>query len=257
MINIVGEYIKYRAIAKQRHGIHSPFVYDFGDKCLRFSIPKTVLRDFMQFKKALRRDNTLIEISDFGAGSKKLSNHRKVKDIARVSGSPDKYAQLLYRLSKHYAPKNILELGTSLGLGTFMLAAGNDKAKITTVEGCPNTFTYTKAHFPKEYRENIQFVNSPFTDFLKNLDKETVFDLIFIDGDHRKKSLLEQIALLTPHINDETIIVLDDIRWTKDMFLAWEYFVKHLDFHLTMDLFKMGIILKRTHQQKEHFTIRY
>jgi tRNA A58 N-methylase Trm61 len=38
-----------------------------------------------------------------------------------------------------FKPATILEIGTSLGLATSALALGNTKAKVITLEGCPQT----------------------------------------------------------------------------------------------------------------------
>lgn len=257
MINLASEYIKYQWNAKRRFGIHSPFVYDFGANCLSLFVPKIIFKNFKRLKRDLKKDTTQIAVHDLGAGSKKLKQHRTVRQIAKTSGSNDKYGQLLYRIVKHYDRKNILELGTSLGLGTYMLAAGNEKVKVTTVEGCENTFEIARKYFPKKQRNKVTFINDSFTHFLSSLKEEHPYDLIFIDGDHKSESLYEQLRLLESYIDDETIIILDDIRWSKDMFEAWETLSNSDYFHLSLDLFKMGILMKRTHQQKESFIVRY
>src|SRR5690554_6014967 len=234
---------------------------------------------FKELKALFLKKKNFIEVDDLGAGSKKLNRQRSIQQIAKISGSNDKYGKLLFRLVAHYQPKNVLELGTSLGLGTFMLAAGSSDVNVTTVEGCKNTYevarrsfpssqhhkeegcknTYEVARrsFPSSQHHKVQFVNSSFVDFLKNLEKKQVFDMIFIDGDHKSDSLFEQLKILDPHIHDETIIVLDDIRWSKNMLNAWQKLTLNKNYHLTIDLFKMGIIAKRSHQEKEHFVIRY
>jgi len=40
------------------------------------------------------------------------------------------------------------------------------------------------------------------------------------------------------------------------MFEAWKVIVASKDIHLTLDLFKMGIIFKKSGKEKEHFTIK-
>jgi len=257
MIKIFREYLKYQINAQQRHGVHSPYVYNFGDKCIRLKVPKKVTSDFKAYKKSLLKDKTIIDVQDLGAGSKKLNQQRAIKKIAKVSGSTNKYGKLLYRLVAHYHAKEILELGTSLGLGTYWLSVPNKQVKVTTVEGCKNTFNYTTSHFPQALHAQINFVNASFIDFLSDLSNHPPFDLVFIDGDHQKESLFEQLRLLTPYIHDETIIVLDDIRWSKGMQEAWQSLILDENYHLTMDLFKMGMIVKRHHQEKQHFIIRY
>lgn len=256
MLKIIREYINYQLKAKGRHGVHSPFVYEFVDKCLRQNVDKTVFKRFKRYKKQLNRDNSSIEVTDLGAGSKKLSRLRKVMEIARVSGTSKKYGKLLFKLVNFYQPKTILELGTSVGIGTFMLASGSPKSKVITVEGCPETSALAREKHNEFQNENIHFVVSDFVSYLKNYKGEPI-DFVFIDGDHKGEKLLELLDLLSDIVHDETIILLDDIRWSQDMLNTWNKLIENKKFHLTIDLFKMGIIMPRTHQEKEHFVIRY
>lgn len=257
MIYLIREYIKYCLTAKSRHGVHSPFVYDFNDNCLNRPLPTFEYDVFKKLKSAYLKNQKTIEVTDLGAGSKKLKHQRTVAEIAKVSGSNDKFGKLLFRLVEHYQPKKVLELGTSLGLGTYMLAAASENVKITTVEGCKNTFEFARRSFPASQNIKVNFQNNDFISFLKEQESQDSYDLIFIDGDHKSESLFQQLELLQPFIHDETIIVLDDIRWSKDMLKAWKKIVAEDEFHLTIDLFRMGIVLRRSHQEKEHFVIRY
>lgn len=257
MIYLVREYINYCLNAKNRHGIHSPFVYDFNDCCLPLEIPALEYRTFQQLKKSFLNNNNKIEVSDLGAGSRKLNKQRSISQIAAVSGSNNKYGKLLYRLVSYYQPKEILELGTSLGLGTYMMAAGSESVHITTIEGCDNTYELACRSFPVSQHIKVDFVKSDFFTFLENLKDQPPFDMVFIDGDHKSDSLFKQLDLLVPYIHDETIIILDDIRWSKDMLKAWNKLESNPNYHLTIDLFKMGILMKRAHQEKECFVIRY
>ncbi|WP_159038342.1 O-methyltransferase [Brumimicrobium mesophilum] len=257
MIYLVREYIKYCLIAKNRHGIHSPFVYEFNDQCLRLPIPDYEFKIFKDLKKNFQKNNTSIDVTDLGAGSKKLKKQRKISEIAKISGSNDKYGKLLFRLVAHYQPKRVLELGTSLGIGTYMLAAGHENTHVTTVEGCKSTYEIARRTFPASQHAKVDFVNEGFISYLRNLKSQNPFDLVFIDGDHRSESLYNQLDLLQAFIHDETIIILDDIRWSKDMLMAWNHLVQNSDYHLTIDLFKMGVLIKRGHQEKEHFVVRY
>lgn len=256
MIKILREYINYKLNAKGRHGVHSPFVYDFLDKCLRIKAPQNVCKRFKSYKKELRANSSSIAVKDLGAGSKKLSSQRRIKDIAKVSGTNKKYGKLLFKISSYYQPKTILELGTSLGLGTFMLANGSPNSTIISVEGCPETSSIAKGMLDKYQTQNVDYVVSDFVSYLKNY-KGSKFDIIFIDGDHRGDRLLELLELLNAHIHQETLIILDDVRWNNDMLNAWNQIVLEKRYHLSIDLFRMGIVMPRHHQEKEHFMIRY
>lgn len=248
-------YFDYWIHAKGRHGTHSPYVYDFLDKCVTSKIPNEVKNEYIIYRKKLLQDNTKITITDLGAGSRKMGSQRMISEIAKNAGSKGKYGRLLYQLSNYYNPSLILELGTSLGLGTFMLAKGNQDAKVVTVEACSTTLEVAKDRLAEHQLRNIEFINSSFQEFLA--DEKRVFDVVFIDGDHRGRSLVEQLNWLDSISHDETIFVLDDIRWSEDMYDTWKSIVKNEKYHLSMDLLRMGVIAKRKHQQKEHFIVKF
>lgn len=254
-MNLAYEYIKYQWKAKKRHGIHSPFVYDLSDKCLAL---RKIQNEEIKLKalcRELKNNKHEIEIADFGAGSKKLSDKRQISRIYKTSSSKGRYGHLLFQLSKYYKPKSILEFGTSLGIGTINLALGNPEAKITTVEGCHETRSVANENFKKTGLTNIQSIESTFIDYIQTM-KDVHFDMVFIDGHHDGESLLKYMEALIPFTHTETLFILDDIRWSDGMFEAWNHLVSDKQFHLTIDFFRMGIVIPRPNQRKEHFILR-
>ncbi|MCH2223816.1 MAG: class I SAM-dependent methyltransferase [Crocinitomicaceae bacterium] len=244
------EYIKYRWKAKLRHGIHSPFVYDLSDNCLSISISKEDQQSLNAFFSKLSSDNRTIDIQDFGAGSKRLSSHRKVSKILSNSSSKGKYGKLLYQISKHYRPERTLELGTSLGVGTHYLHLGFPEGKITTIEACPNTRSIALENLPT----GINSIQSTFSNYLPQIAKS--FDLVFIDGHHDGDALLKYLEESDQFTHDDTIFILDDIRWSASMKAAWNKIIDNPKYNVTLDFFRVGIIVKRPTQEKEHFSLR-
>lgn len=251
----VFEYINYRWNAKKRHGVHSPFVYDLSDKCFRIVPDPEFSLDLERIDRKLRVDDRVINVLDAGAGSKFFGTERKVRDIYRISSSKGSNGLLLYRLARHLKPARILEFGTSLGLGTVCLSHGNPNAAIITIEACPETLTMAKEVFEFSNRKNIQCVNSTFQDFLENYSGER-FDLVFIDGHHDGQALLNYLNDLEKFTHDETLFVLDDIRWSNSMRAAFSKLIMNKKYHVSIDLFRTGLLLKRPHQVKEHFILR-
>lgn len=253
-MNILIEYLKYKLKAKGRHGIHSPFVYSLVDKTLQKKISsedKKIIHDYIN---SLKNNHSVIKITDFGAGSKKLGKERKIAEIYKNASAKKKYGRLLYQLSRDLKPHKILELGTSLGVGTMHLHLGNSNSEITTIEGCPATFKFTGEQYFFKSEDKIQTIESKFQDFLEG--DESKYDLIYIDGHHDGEATLNYLELLANNSHDETIYILDDIRWSDDMFEMWNGLVDNTRYHLTIDFFRMGIISKRSHQQKEHFILK-
>lgn len=253
-MNFVSEYIKYLFNAKGRHGIHSPFVYDFVDNCLRLKPDAGFLAAMKLLRNTLSADNTLVEVADFGAGSRKLGSTRSVRSIYKTASSKGVYATLLYQLSSHYRPRNVLELGTSLGLGTIHLAAG--AKQVVSVEACAHTLAIAQQNIASLQLENITLVHATFDAFFDENTEGTKFDLVYIDGHHDGEALQKYMRKLRRFTDDNTIFVLDDIRWSDGMFSAWKTLAASGEFHLSMDLFRMGILARRPGQVKEHFVIR-
>ncbi|MEY3237305.1 MAG: hypothetical protein RI883_1406 [Bacteroidota bacterium] len=253
-MNLAFEYIKYRWNAKGRHGTHSPFVYDFVDQCMQIPLDENFIKGREELFKSLKTDHRTITIEDFGVGSKKLSNQRRISQIFRTSSSKGKYGDLLYQLSAFYKPKQILEFGTSLGIGTIHFSNGNSESNIITVEACQATRNEALENFKKLNCTNIESVHSTFNSFLNSYSGEK-FDIVFIDGHHDGDALKNYLEQLNPFTHNDTLFILDDIRWSNSMFEAWTELCASQDYHVTMDLFRMGIILKRTQQVKEHFVV--
>lgn len=254
-MGIVGKYIKYRFRAKKRHGVHSPFVYDIMDNVALSSIPIEDDNKIERLVSGLKNNTETIDFQENGAGSKKLKDIRKVSSVLRNSSSKGKYGEFLYKLNKHFKFENILEFGTSLGLGTIYFSLGNPLSTITTIEGCSNTRNVALRNFNELKLKNIHSIRSTFNDFLSKKNP-VKYDCIFIDGHHDGKALLQYLESLKGNYHNDSLIILDDIRWSDSMYESWLKITHSDEFNLSMDFFRFGIVSPRKQQEKEHFTLR-
>ena len=136
------KYVHYKLNAKDEHSIHSPFVFKLYTEVIDNRNKFYAYDELNKIRQELLSNNEAIEVTDLGAGSKKMSNTRKISDIAKCSVVNQKYGELIFRLTEYFKPNSILELGTSLGLSTLYLSKAAPKASIITVEGCPNTYRF-------------------------------------------------------------------------------------------------------------------
>ncbi len=245
--------------------MHSPFVFSLVTKCFyeKKKYPEyAILKDY---RNSLLQNKKTIEVTDFGAGSRVFkSNTRAINQIAKNAGISSKRAELLFRIVNYFQPENILEIGTSLGLATTALALGNKKAKIISLEGCPNTINQCQWQLQKFNINNVECINTEFTNHLKTYNLQpttdnlqpTTYNLIYFDGNHSKKATLEYFELLLPSITNDSVWIFDDIHWSKDMEEAWEIIKNHPKVTVTIDTFQWGIVFFRSEQEKEHFVIR-
>lgn len=256
------KYLNYYFTASngKGHGIHSPFVFDLVIKVLNDKNQYEEYERIESVRKELLENETVLTIEDFGAGSATgLTKQRSIQQIAGSSLKKPKYAKLLYRLVKYFQPQQVLELGTSLGITTAYLAAAKKDAQVLTMEGSTAITSVAEKNFQQLQLNNINIVTGNFDDTLKPaLSQLPAVNFAFIDGNHRKEPTLHYFQQLLEKSTDSTVIVFDDIHWSREMEEAWETIKQHPSVTLTIDLFFIGLVFFRKEQlEKEHFVIRF
>lgn len=254
----IKSYCRFLWKSKNEHGVHSPFVFDLVTKCFYDRDSKEEYAVLKNYRVDLLQNKNTIEVTDFGSGSKVFqSNSRPISKIAQTAGISKSRAELLFRITHYFQPNSILEIGTSLGLATAALSLGNPKAKIITLEGCPETARIAKHQFEKFQLHNIQSEVTEFNTFLQNYQLSIVkYQLIYFDGNHSKEATLSYFELLLPSITNETLWIFDDIYWSPEMKEAWKIIKAHPKVKVTIDTFQWGLVFFRYEQEKEHFVIR-
>lgn len=252
----VAQYIKFFLKSTNQHGVHSPFVFNLVTKCFYDKNDFSAYKQITKYKTHLLKNDDIIKVKDLGLGSKKTkANERQICEIAKNAGSTFKRTKLLYRITKYLNAKNILELGTSLGIATQAMSIGNSEANITSIEGCPNISRFTKSYLNKLNANNVQIITGDFNDEIEKLVSNK-YDLIFFDGNHQKDASLKYFETLLKTATNDSVFIFDDIYWSKGMTEAWEIIKKHPKVTVSIDTFFWGFIFFRKEQIKEHFKIR-
>ncbi len=250
------QYIKFLLKSTNQHGVHSPFVYSLVTKCFYDSKKYDAYQAILNYKKELKNTHKKILVSDLGAGSRvSKKSARKISEIAKNAGSTNHRAKLLFRIVQYFKPVSILELGTSLGIGTHAMALGNPDANMLSIEGCPNISKFTKTQLKKHGVENASISTGDISEEIKKL-KTSSFDLVFFDGNHNKEATLNYFENLLQTAHNDSVFIFDDIYWSQGMTEAWEIIKQHPKVTVTIDTFFCGFVFFRTEQAQEHFTIR-
>jgi predicted O-methyltransferase YrrM len=256
---LVFNYVNHQFNAKTRHGVHSPFVYNLIDKVIYDFKDKVEYQDIENLRKNLLNDDRTITITDLGAGS--LVNNKKqkqIKELAKNALKPTKLAQLLYRIAKEFQPKIIIELGTCLGITSAYFSKAIPTGKVITMEGCPQTAAVASENLKKLSINNADVIVGNFDlNFPNFVQSQEKIDFIFIDGNHRKQATLNYFEICLPKVHEKSVLIFDDIYWSKGMKEAWVAIKNHPQVTLTIDLFWIGLVFFKTDRVKENFKIKF
>ena len=253
----IKSYLTFLIKSTNQHGVHSPFVYDLVTKCFYKKTVTSKITVFKKIRNTLYQNNQIITISDFGKGSKIFKNNeRKVCDIAKIAGISNKKALLLIRIVEYFNFSNILEIGTSVGLGTSTLSIANPSSHITSLEGCENTSKIAQDIFQQYSLDNIKVVVGDFKETLPQVINKQQFDFIYFDGNHQKEPTLQYFEQCLKTAHNNSVFIFDDINWSKEMQETWLQIKQHPKVTVTIDTFHWGFVFFRKELKKQNFTIR-
>ncbi|MDP3312361.1 O-methyltransferase [Lutibacter sp.] len=253
----VFSYFKFLIKSTNQHGIHSPFIYDLVTKCFYKNADKTTRNSIKNVIQFLKSNPNTIDVIDYGSGSKVFKNNRrKIGLIAVVAGSSLKKAIFLAKLVNYLKPKSILEIGTSVGIGTSALSFGYPKSKITTIEGCSNTAKIAQETFNHFGLTSIELKIGQFEQVLPEILENQTFNCIFFDGNHKKNPTLNYFELCLKNAETTSVFIFDDIYYSKEMYEAWNIIKKNPNVSVTINTYYFGIVFFKKEQTKQHFTVR-
>ena len=209
------------------------------------------------YRQNLLRDNRLISYEIFD-----LVKTSKVKDICKQATSSSIWGQFLYLIIKKIPNPVVLEIGTNLGVsGSYILSALNNKkdSSFITMEGIPDLCKIANIQFRSiSKKKNFKIIQGLYKDtFSKVIDQKINFNIVFIDGNHRKNDTLYYFNTLTSIIDVPCIMIFDDINWSVEMNECWSIIQKDPVVSYSIDYYRWGIIIidKSKSRHCKHFKL--
>lgn len=260
--DILKSYLQFRknCLPKGGYGIHSPFVFELYTKVIAADKKEKVFERIETYRKEMLSSDigiirkSIAESLDGGFRGELI----KLCRIARTVSVPSHLGRLLYRLVNHFQPNVMLELGTSVGISSMYIAHANPNGTLYTIEGDEAVFGIAQKRFQIMNLTNIKPICGTFETELPQLAKEVNnYDFVFIDGDHSGTKLLQYFNVILPRLNENSVVVVDDIRWSKDMADAWRELKANRQVSVSIDLFRCGLLFFRHGIAKQNFMLRY
>lgn len=246
-----------RAVTKYQ--IHSPFVFELVDEVLDDDRWYYAFRDIERLRSQMLDSRVEVEFTDLGARSGSSGAKRKVavRDLVRRAASSPGQGRMLFRLVNRLAPKTILELGTSLGIGALYLASAARAASLVSLEGDPECARLARANLDMLKLDNVEVISGPFEKTLPvALDRLQRIDFVFVDGNHRPDPTLASFEACLSRAHDKTAFVFDDVYWSPGMRKVWQQIQRHPRVTLTVDFFDLSLaFINPDFKEKQHFSV--
>jgi len=226
---------------------------------LRTDLPpfeKDCLTGIEQERKRLLSQTKLLVDGSSGSGGlydKKVT----IKQACEVS-KQFKDALMLYLLTRVAEPRNVIELGTNVGISSsfigMALKMNNQKGRLITLESSPYRLNLAKEVHRNVGLYNITYVEGLFADTLSSaLRRLGSVDLAFVDGHHQYRPTLDYFEKILEYAAPDAMFVFDDIRWSSGMKKAWSKLRDDKRLGLIVDLYSIGICVKSQKRSSRRF----
>ncbi len=143
--------------------------------------------------------------------NKSMNKYSEILKEARENFCPlilDEGANFLFEFCKKEKPKNILEIGTSVGYSACLMLDANNESFVTTIEIDKEAYEKAFKNFKIfGYDKRVkQILGDAKEEVLKLKEK---FDLIFLDGP--KGQYYKLLPHLLTHLNQKGFLIADNI----------------------------------------------
>ncbi len=250
-------FLRFYWSAVTRYQLHSPFVFELAQAVLEDRRRYYAFRDVELLRERMLSGDEVIEVEDFGAGRTRGQKRRSLRQIVRQAGSSARQGQRLFRLAQWLAPKTMLELGSSVGIGAMYLASAARNARFLSLEGSPQTAEVARANLSWLGLGTTEIRTGAFEQtLLPALQSLQSVDLVYLDGNHRLEPTLQYFETCLPFAGTQTVFVLDDIHWSPEMYSAWQRIRQHQRVTLSIDFFDFALVfVNPDFREKQHWNI--
>jgi predicted O-methyltransferase YrrM len=256
-------------------GVHSPYLFEWVRMVMSDAHAYNIWKEIEDVRERMLMDERVLQVVDYGSGEamgrkgekamrrKGGEAMRRVRDIAKGSLARRKYAQMLFRLVNwlgHQLREEsgglcIVELGTSLGVTTAYLASVDKDDRVYTYEGSSAIAAVARQNWKVLGLNNIECLEGKIS--IEDLAKLDRVDVAFVDANHTREATLSYFDVLATKTHAKSVLVVDDIHYSREMEEAWREICRDSRVTSTIDLYQMGLVFFDTHYWKRNYRMRF
>lgn len=227
---------------------------------------KDFLRNIDGIRGQLSSCHKKLVVQDYGAGERfflSFVGKKSVKEEGRTVASiysssaiPKHWGIFLFRLVRELKPLNVLELGTNLGVSASYIQTALDLnangGRLVTIEGDPVLASIARESISKISKSDVEIIVGRFHDVLPALlSRVSSLDLVFIDGHHEEKAMIDYYNIIQPHLSAQACVVFDDIYlWNISLRHGWNKIRTEDHKSISYDFAKLGIVFPNGFAEK-------
>lgn len=224
----------YRSIRYRKgFGVHSPFVFNL-------------------ITKVIEEKCSYYSFYDIELLRKQLLQTRSIGEIVKREAIRPKHGALLFRLTNYFKSKNILQIGTTIGLSTLYLTSYATGLKCIALENVPEFAAIARQAFAKEGRNPIDLRIGNYKDLLPQaLNDINSLDFVFFNTLYEQHNNLWLFNECMKYAHNDTVFVFEGIKASRKMRELWEEICACPEVTVTLDLYSLGIVLfnKKLHKR--------
>lgn len=224
----------YRGIRYRKgFGVHSPFVFNL-------------------ITKVIEEKCSYYSFYDIELLRKQLLQNRSIGEIVKREAIRPKHGALLFRLTNYFKSKNILQIGTTMGLSTLYLTSYATGLRCIALENVPEFATIARQAFAKEGRNPIDLRIGNYKDLLPQaLHDINSLDFVFFNTLYEQHNNLWLFNECMKYAHNDTVFVFEGIKANRKMREFWNEICACPEVTVTLDLYSLGIVLfnKKLHKQ--------
>lgn len=250
-------FVRFYFKAVTRYQVHSPFVFNLTEHTLQDTRLYYAFQEIEALRQKMLASNISLEVEDFGSRGNGQTHTRRLSDIARRSASSPEQGRMLFKIAQQFEPTTVLEMGSSVGVGTMYLRSACPNARFISLEGSRQIAATAQANFEVLNIPAPEFQIGPFENTLKNALKALGrLDLVFIDGNHRPEPTREYFETCLAYAHENTVFIFDDMHGDQGMETAWAQLKAHPKVSLSVDFFELSLLfISPDFKEKQHFNI--
>ncbi len=233
-------------------GVHSPFAFDLITKVIEeksyfyaYHDIRTTQEDFIKHPgKAVYTDRK---------GKQHAVSYASLFKQEAISS---KKGKLLFRLTNFFKPKEIVQLGTSLGFSSLYLAAYSSDIQVNAIENNESLVPYIKDVIKGNDRIVLHTGSYPtlIPEIMSKIEK---VDFVFFNLEREYEVNLQLFSLCIEKAHENTVFVMNNIKKCNCTSKLWNEIIHNPKVSVTMDLYSMGIIFFNPKLHKRNYKVYF